>query len=651
MFVAALLIVGGATVSLLPLYLMSRAETQTKACFERFRKDGAGDPVKCLPVSSELDWAQKVPWFEADVVLLREQLSLRAAQLGYDKATAITPNASQRSLAASHLLKVGFGIASRETKESLLGRLYGGFADVAQYAMASDDKAVRAFGWRSARAIAAIETLRELSLKSDGSEHFALNLRRGALLCLLGNVDEGVLNLLFADAGYNKQHHQRSGLGEARLGLVACGKPAGLNGEIDARAVLDRYQPALTTLEASKGTVEGLDRVRDFLDDSENKIGGVHRLRLGMFVIREMRPSPVEALTLLAPQGSPAAKLDLPVLRTPWTLLDVGASTGAVLVDTAAAHASAAYLERMIAKMEPGALYCLGEECPVAPALNMPRRILKEAARMIWLEAATEHARRGHRDAALGAVARATALTPAERHYQSAPIHLAVGDAKGALERLERSSRSLVRPAMRAGLLINKALALAHLGRFELAFKSAAKAYANAVRAESAARAAGEVTSGDALVEDKIGAAWIWAAAAAKLDKTKDVVQALKKSPTNELGDVAEWLRIVGLPEDERRPERLVSLNLRKGTPTLPAMMYVLSRAVPPTVDVEVWLDRVFHDEHRSQAVRSMLARAEAARWRGDAPAEKKWKLAADKLLKRMGSYSAALLGHLVEIR
>ena len=204
---------------------------------------------------------------------------------------------------------------------------------------------------------------------------------------------------------------------------------------------------------------------------------------------------------------------------------------------------------------------------------------------------------------------------------------------------------------MRAGLLINKALALAHLGRFELAFKSAAKAYANAVRAESAARAAGEVTSGDALVEDKIGAAWIWAAAAAKLDKTKDVVQALKKSPTNELGDVAEWLRIVGLPEDERRPERLVSLNLRKGTPTLPAMMYVLSRAVPPTVDVEVWLDRVFHDEHRSQAVRSMLARAEAARWRGDAPAEKKWKLAADKLLKRMGSYSAALLGHLVEIR
>jgi len=301
--------------------------------------------------------------------------------------------------------------------------------------------------------------------------------------------------------------------------------------------------------------------------------------------------------------------------------------------------------------MRPEPLYCEEEDCPVEPALNMPVRILREAARMIWLEAGVEHARRGRRRAAVAATNRATALTPPERHYQSAPIHLAVGDAEGALQVCARSSGLLDRPAMKARLFINKTLAFSHLGRFDKALQSAEQAYAYAVRAESASRGVGNIRRTEALLEDKIGAAWIWAATAAKLGKAKDVAQALRGSPTNELKDLAKWLDVTSLPEDDRRPERIDMFLPKPNDAVLPAVMYVVSRAVPPTVDVEVWLDRVFHREHRRQAVRSMLARAEAARWRGDAAAEKKWQEAAKKLLGLMRNYPSALLAHFVEIR
>jgi hypothetical protein len=79
--------------------------------------------------------------------------------------------------------------------------------------------------------------------------------------------------------------------------------------------------------------------------------------------------------------------------------------------------------------------------------------------------------------------------------------------------------------------------------------------------------------------------------------------------------------------------------------------MFVVATIVPSEASVEVWLDRVFQDVHREQPIRAMLARAECARWRGDAASERLWRDRAARLTKLIDGYPRALLAHLVELR
>jgi uncharacterized protein HemY len=72
--------------------------------------------------------------------------------------------------------------------------------------------------------------------------------------------------------------------------------------------------------------------------------------------------------------------------------------------------------------------------------------------------------------------------------------------------------------------------------------------------------------------------------------------------------------------------------------------------AVPESADVEVWLDRLFDEEHKSQPVRAMLARAEVARWRGDAAAEERWLERAARMRALVRDYPTMLLAHLADL-
>ena len=79
--------------------------------------------------------------------------------------------------------------------------------------------------------------------------------------------------------------------------------------------------------------------------------------------------------------------------------------------------------------------------------------------------------------------------------------------------------------------------------------------------------------------------------------------------------------------------------------------MHIVARSVPADADVSVWLDRIFDDEHRKHPLRTMLARAEAARWRGDEDAEKRWRMRARKVFELLSNSRRTLLASLAGLR
>jgi hypothetical protein len=124
------------------------------------------------------------------------------------------------------------------------------------------------------------------------------------------------------------------------------------------------------------------------------------------------------------------------------------------------------------------------------------------------------------------------------------------------------------------------------------------------------------------------------------------------------LGVVASWLRLgspTAITEGERKPLRWdLALHVSRGSAAgevLPAIMVVVAAAVPTPSDVEVWLDRVFDELHRSDPVWAMRARAEAARWRGDGRAAVEWETRAGVLTGLVEDVPSALLAHFAVLR
>jgi tetratricopeptide (TPR) repeat protein len=652
-WLAGLVVLGAVAVTLLPWYLLQRAEKYSNNCFRDVLRTAEGDPHGCVPSTSELALARSLPWLEEDARRIKESSEFRAARLAYDKATAIVPNATRRDEAARKLLELTYRGSSSE-RTAALGVVAGAHTAVTQFALANREPEAVSFALRSARAVGQIDDMRALATGSSEEDPFGMSLRRGALLCLLGDANEGARAFVAADVSHQRLNTSLDGHGLARLGLVACGKPKGVNGEIDAHAIGDRIRPAMAALEASLETQEGFAAARAFLEDPKFKVGGIQRLRIAPWVVRETQPSALEALRLLAPQHAAAARLDLNAVRSPWTLLDVEAPVQAVYVEPAVAETAANYLTTLAAKVDGKRLDCSGEECPDPAALKLPEAILNEAARMFWFESAAEHARLGHREATLEAVQRASDLAVKARRHLGAPLLLAVGDAEGALGLLADALENLeaYTPQAQTRIHTNQALALAHLGRFDKAQAAAEKAFLAAGEAEEAARSASEGLDADvALQDDRVSSAWLWAATSLLVGKPGAVSESLRDAQTKELSEVATWVGLATRPEEERRVERWELALLTPSQSALPAVMYVVSRAVPSMTDVEVWLDRLFQQEHRTQPTRAMLARSEAARWRNDPEAERTWQTRASKVLGLVKDYRTALLAHVLELR
>ncbi len=652
-WVAAAFVLLAVCLTLLPWYLLTRAEKRANACFQDILRTTEGDPDTCRPNTSDLALARNLPWLEEDARRVKEWSDFRAARLAYDKATAITPNATRRDETAQRLLDLTYrGTTSERT--AALGVVAGAHAAVTSFALANREPEAVSFALRSARALGSIDDMRALATGSGADDPFGMSLRRGALLCLLGDANEGARAFVQADIAHQRLNTTMEGHNLARLGLVACGRAKGVSGEIDAHSVNERVRPAMAALEASLETQEGYAAARSFLEGGKHKVGGVPRVRIAPWVIRETKPSALEALRMLAPQHAPAARVDLNSLRTPWTMYDVEAPFQAVYMDPQAAEAAAAYLLKTADSLAGKPLDCSGEECPDAAAVKMPQAVLSEAARMFWLEAAAEHARLGRREATLEAVAKVSEMSGRQRRHLVAPIHLAVGDADGALKSLGYALEHLetYSGAGQLRIHLNHALALAHLGRYEPAMGAAEKAYYAAAKAEEELQGKTDALDEEvALQDDRISAAWLWGAMSLLAGKPDRLSEALRDVRSQELSDVVTWTRLAAQPEETRRAGRWDLSLATLSESALPAVMYVVSRAVPSMMDVEVWLDRIFQQEHRTQPTRAMLARAEVARWRNDPEAERNWQGRSAKLLGLVKDYRTSLLAHILELR
>ncbi|MFP6685448.1 MAG: hypothetical protein VB934_12075, partial [Polyangiaceae bacterium] len=645
----------------LPLYLLRRVEAQVETCFAAYEANPNGDPAACLEDAWLAKFPGSMPWLETEAQQFAVDAKYRAATLAWDQATAIVPDNRKRAEAATAVVN-----AWNQAPEEHPGGnspstiLQGAFSEQVELGLASDDKILRGHAFAAARAVGRLKAMKTLAQGGVAkTEPFMANMRRGAFLCLAGKGNGGPRALAFADNTHYHQSPTRSGMPLARLGLIACGKENALGP--DTRNVGRLYMPALKGLEAGiggiEGRIDGLDRVRVYLSDPKTRMLGESRLRLSSFVIAETKPSVAEALALLVPKNDKGARLNNHYLRTPWLLFDTHAPEQSVLVDLPATKAAAEYLETLLATPPDGPLSCNGDSCPAPAALANPMLTLREAASMLWISRASEAAKRGNTAIALQSLRRAHKLTPSRRVYQRAAIYLSVNRAKRALDVLRGPLSEPKRHSLttQTRLLINQAFASAHLGQYRKAYDAAEQAFATAVMAENDARAAlGErLTDLAALEDDKVTAGWLWGAMALKLGKARALGAKLAKTSAPSLGELAKWLKVASMKEDERRLRRrklaLPAKRLPRGA--VPAALFVAGTVVPGSTDVEVWLDRIFWRQHINQPVRSMLARAEAARWRGDKPVVKLWADRVATVRKLIVDYRSAFLADLVLLR
>jgi len=309
------------------------------------------------------------------------------------------------------------------------------------------------------------------------------------------------------------------------------------------------------------------------------------------------------------------------------------------------------------------------DDKPARKPAKQPERF-KRIARKLYLEAAIEWARRGAQPGALSGIREANELAPALQ-YETAPIHLAVGDYAGALAALRSAVDNLnsYRPPVRVRILLNAGLAHAANRDYRAAFDAAKRAHqigTASLQPQTDTAIQNDLRS---IVNetDRVAVAWLWAATALKIGRIKEVQDAFgwpadgsedqPNDSSKALGPfdvLRSWLALLSKPsEDDRRPLRWKALMTNVPAPAvLPAVMFVVGSAVPmSTSDVDVWLDRIFHQEHRDQVGRAALARAEVARWHDDPRWAKIWRDRATAIMGLSTTYETAVLAQIAELR
>jgi hypothetical protein len=254
-------------------------------------------------------------------------------------------------------------------------------------------------------------------------------------------------------------------------------------------------------------------------------------------------------------------------------------------------------------------------------AHGVQRAGLAANAAMLALHASGGWIRRGELAKARASleVARAAWSTPGAAELTGfssgvfVPYLLAAGDVDGAAQ-MQATETADARPSGAARVVLHAALVLVAQGKDAEAFAALEPAVAM-IHPEYPFLAPAE----DAL--------WLRVALAAKLGK--DVSAELPVTPDLSAAQVQFWWRGARESEAARATRRTQSIPSRTADEVLPQLLYLEGR-LAGSGDVEAWLDKLSGDESYDP-IRYLAARAEAATWRGDAAAAKRW---TDRLAK-----------------
>jgi hypothetical protein len=630
--------------TVLPGWMLEHGKKAAIDCFNEQYETGRGDPLACA--STERLWLAYpsiVPWKRSEALHAIADDRLDAAWYALEDATSLDPDEKKRASAAAAMIAAareaygapGFDAAALRISTAARLSTSGTFDELARHGAECQKWDECEYALDAAVVTARVDDVPALARWDAGGDLHAYDweLKRGAWLCLLGERDAGLAAFRAADTGWQTVVSSLPGWLNARMALVACGGPDEAK---QYRDVHDYERSAMGALLADEEPGFELRQMM-FSDDLQAPRDG-ERLPFAALALAQGGP-PDLTTALQDVDGGYLSKRTIVSVRTtipmPWVPeLGGGLLGGQPIAESPEAMEKAGDRLEALAVSSPETLPPPSkddwEERRTWPhhalAAKVPRVALNNAAWAMWMEAANERVRRGQHEQAREDAERAVKLTRLDEtdvRELEASVLVASGDAGRALElttALESGPLTGARPsATTAYVALVQSFAAAALGRFDDAYAAAERARDRAVKASGSTGTLAQ------MAEDATVNASEWMLVAMALRTGRPDPADLHPKYAMETEDVAaKWLARVRLKEDARRIDRRHSSSgAFPPSLVLPAAYYVAGRATDG--DVEVWLDRTFYGDMTRQVRCKMLARAEAARWRGDAAAARKW--------------------------
>jgi hypothetical protein len=662
---AAGLVATGAALWYVPPKLVGYGSEAATECFEEELASGEADWLRCR----QRAWLWPAMVFPYTRARARDESAEIDARIATEELVASvrgTLDAARRDASARQIL------AASESSTSTISAVEraGAFevlatTDALTQGFADKAFAASLFGANLKRS----HDIAESGTTQNDYGQVAYDRRRGAWLCLHGKVDEGVAIL----SGLSRRGG-RHGQNEVRPILVACGSTSAELG-FDPRNVFESSaRSTVVSLDLAAGWQAG--RHAAMVDHDSPLLSLDH---IAAFVVTRDR-SAKEILRRVAPAGTDyridgySAMLmprEAQRFATVWSVRR--ARDGVVRAD--AFEEAARRLEALAASTpapvggsEPVVgdseahdyeLLRIGGEARTDPAAY-----LRQAAWALELEAAAEWVRRGDSKRALAAAEDAERLAPPLLAWLTGAIRHAAGDPSGAQRVIEAF---LASPASRDASPGDLCLA-----RIELALSLAAQdRWADALRVAMKA-ATWDPVPGGAPIDGGVLESARWLAVALSLREGSDAEVDGVRAPTTPLPwedvatpdvlatvknlDLGAWRALALASPDERRRVRARLPSLGTEWPSypdvMPAVMFVAGQIAADAeanhAGIEVWLDHAFASEllgSRIGGLRvTLLARAEAARWRGDEASARSWADRAAALSKPIEDERTALL-------
>jgi hypothetical protein len=616
LFVGGLVLLAVAlSITKLPACLLERAKTAADVCLDEIDDRDTGDPASCRQGGS-LALPKLVPHLRAEALAEEKAIERRIAGTMMHLATSAKPDAAARTRAVAAMAAVYPDPVERA--ERLSGR--GAHEAVAAIDLGTTTP-VHHGGHAPAFAALALGNVdrARAALASGRIDHYDGATRAGALACLLGDTARGLALLGRGDAMWVAINGDKGGYADARFGAVYCGgdpsvldfEPRRVAGAGDVEIEVARaFDPAF---QRGRRAAFGMSLLRQ-TTLSRAALLGSFALAIGGDV--ELPPlrllgmlSDVRAGAVQQPFGAP--------YPTPWAVL--APRDGYSVVD----YVPPGWLEAAAARLDAAAAAVpakITDDQARANAIDNDvradmRAALRRAANTMWIQAAVYRARIGDRAGAEKAIAAGRAPGPS---LQLAVVQLAIGDAAGAIASLDawEAANASAEPAMRSIARVDRALALASTGDHAAAHRAALEA---------------------AAISSNPAVHWVVLATAIRSNA------ALDKLP---------------IGKDDEAPAQYAAAIAKRsldGAPTffdsdarqvLPAAVTVVYHAASLAGDADVFVDTVLDEPKRSSA----LARAEAARWRGDTAGATAWQARADAIEKLISDDRGIALADLAEV-